>query len=97
MVKHAAVHRNALYEAIGDALVEMRRLRDVSAAQAAEAAGIGASVMQKYEQGIAPAPVHVLASLARFYGVTMNELVPITAYRRTPEHKSATKEGSDGE
>lgn len=64
-----------LYQSIGARLTRLRQLRGIPKADIAKAAGISVGALQKVEEGMS-CPIHTLAVLADFYGVSIADIVP---------------------
>lgn len=71
------MNRWMLYEAVGKQLRQIRRTQGKEVSEVAKAVGTSQQVLSKIEAGEAPPPLHLVANLAKYYGVTMSEVVPL--------------------
>jgi transcriptional regulator with XRE-family HTH domain len=62
-------------EAVGPRLKQLRLRRDVTLVELAEESGISTSTLSRLEAGLRRPTLEQLLPLARFYGVTIDELV----------------------
>ena len=62
-------------EAVGPRLKELRQRRDVTLVELAKETGISISTLSRLEAGLRRPTLEQLLPLARFYGVTIDELV----------------------
>ena len=69
-------------ERLGSRIAELRKERDITQVQLAEHLGISQQTINAYETGYRRFPVSVLPPLARYLGLTLDELVGETAQTR---------------
>jgi transcriptional regulator with XRE-family HTH domain len=67
--------RAILYQAIGERLAKLRQLRGIPIADVMQATGITRGTLQKVEEGVT-CPMHTVAVLADYYGVSIADIVP---------------------
>lgn len=69
--------RWALYKRIGARIRFYRNAMGQTLNQVASEVGCAGTMLHKIETGDAPPPMHIVASCAKYFGVTMNDLVPM--------------------
>lgn len=74
-VRHATDKRDMLYEVVGARLKRLRQVRGIPVEDVMRAAGLSRGTLQKVEDGLA-CPIHTVAVLADFYGVSISDIVP---------------------
>jgi transcriptional regulator with XRE-family HTH domain len=72
----------AFFKRLGARVAELRKQRDITQVQLAEHLGISQQSVNAYETGYRRIPVSALPPLARFLGVTLDELVGETTQAR---------------
>ena len=79
----------AFFKRLGGRVAELRRSRDITQVQLAEYLGISQQTINAYETGYRRFPVSVLPPLARYLGLTLDELVgeSVQARKRGPTPK----------
>lgn len=83
-------------EAVGPRLKRLRQRRDVTLTQLAHETGVSASTLSRLEAGLRRPTLEQLLPLARFYGVTLDDLVdaPPTGDPRIAIRPIACADGS---
>ncbi|HNP65859.1 MAG TPA: helix-turn-helix transcriptional regulator [Woeseiaceae bacterium] len=76
----------AFFKRLGARVAELRKARDITQVQVAEHLGVSQQTANAYETGYRRIPVSALPPLARFLGVSLDELVGETtqAKKRGP-------------
>lgn len=69
----------AFFKRLGARVAELRKARDITQVQVAEHLGVSQQTANAYETGYRRIPVSALPPLARFLGVSLDELVGETA------------------
>lgn len=79
----------AFFRRLGSRLAELRKTRDITQVQLAEHLGVSQQTINAYETGYRRIPVSALPPLARFLGISLDELVGETgpARKRGPTPK----------
>lgn len=72
----------AFFKRLGGRVAELRKERDITQVQVAEYLGISQQTVNAYETGYRRIPVSALPPLARFLGVSLDELVGETTQAR---------------
>ncbi len=69
----------AFFKRLGRCVAELRKTRDITQVQIAEHLGVSQQTVNAYETGYRRIPVSALSPLARYLGVSLDELVGETA------------------
>lgn len=69
----------AFFRRLGSRLAELRKTRDITQVQVAEHLGVSQQTVNAYETGYRRIPVSALPPLAKFLGVSLDELIGETA------------------
>jgi len=69
----------AFFKRLGRRVAELRKTRDITQVQIAEHLGVSQQTVNAYETGYRRIPVSALSPLARYLGVSLDELVGETA------------------
>lgn len=69
------MNRLALYKKVGSRVRFYRNAKGETLGQVAAVIGCAGTMLHKIELGDAPPPLHLLVGLAKYFGVTMNDLV----------------------
>ena len=76
-VPAVAISKNerAFFKRLGGRVAELRKARDITQVQVAEHLGVSQQTANAYETGYRRIPVSALPPLAKFLGVSLDELV----------------------
>jgi transcriptional regulator with XRE-family HTH domain len=74
----------AFFKRLGARVAELRKARDITQVQLAEHLSISQQTVNAYETGYRRIPVSALPPLARFLGLSLDELVGETAQAKKP-------------
>jgi len=69
----------AFFKRLGSRIAELRKTRDITQVQIAEHLGVSQQTINAYETGYRRIPVSALSPLAKFFGMSLDELVGETA------------------
>ena len=86
-----ATKANPFYADLGQRIAERRKAAGITQVQLAEALGIAQQTMAHYEGGVSRIPVDVLTHVADQLGVSVEDLIGITAKRSTGKRGPAPK------
>lgn len=80
-VPAVAISKNerAFFKRLGARVAELRKVRDITQVQVAKHLGVSQQTANAYETGYRRIPVSALSPLARYLGVSLDELVGETA------------------
>lgn len=64
-----------IYKKFGERLKQLRKERNITQTQLAEAVGIAQPTIYKYERGIRKIPMNVLEKFANYFEISVTELI----------------------